>query len=192
LVRTRGGMSRAELEPRSRKSRAVRSAETRLGGGLACSAAFVFLYFTGHGLWIFPLLFFGMMPSVQAAVALYRARGADATPAPAPVPVSPNSKEKQVLRLARRRNGRVTAMAIAVDSSLSLKEAEDVLDAMVREGHVGMNIDDSGSVEYEFREFLPRSRSNGDSPAAARESDYALYVAPLARVHCLTASFGGW
>jgi hypothetical protein len=150
-----------ELAEGTRRSRSVRSAETRLGGALACLAAFGFLYATRHGIWIFPLVFFGVMPAVQAGLALLRARESHAGQKP-PL-LSSNGKEKQVLRLARRQQGRVTAMGIAVDSSLSLKEAEEVLDAMAREGHVGMDVSDNGTVEYEFREFLPRKTSSGST-----------------------------
>ena len=111
----------------------------------------------GWGGWVvFPALLFGVIPSVQAAVKLYARRGVDAERMPAAP--TPASREKQIMRLARANNGRLTAMSVAVDTSFSLAEAEELLDSMTKAGHVRMEVGDDGTIHYEFPAFLPTRR----------------------------------
>ena len=110
--------------------------------------------FNWGGWVVFPALMFGVIPSVRAAVKLYGRRGADAPPTPA-------SREKQIMRLARANKGRLTAMNVAVDTSFSLAEAEELLDSMTKGGHVRMEVSDDGTILYEFPAFLPRPTTGG-------------------------------
>ena len=138
-------------ERRVRKERKqVKQAEGELASGLVFSAVFgALLLFHGGWFWWFPLAFAGALPAVKGFLSLRRLRTAARLHAPAPP-----DPQTQVLRIARRQRGRVTPALIAVDSSLSVAEAERTLDEMVRGGHASMTVAEDGRVEYEFREFL--------------------------------------
>ena len=107
------------------------------------------LLFQGGWFWIFPLAFAGVLPAVKGILSLRRIRSSPRLREPAPDP------QTEVLKIARRQSGRVTPALVAVDSALSVAEAERALDEMVRGGHAAMMVADDGRVEYEFREFLP-------------------------------------
>ncbi len=134
-----------------RKRRKAKKAEQRLAGGVACTFVFGGLWvITGAWFWLFPLGFVGLAPIVEGLLALRRARAERA----GQLPKEPDP-EHEILRIARAQGGRITASVIAVESSLSLAEAERVLDGMARGGHATVSVTDDGRVEYEFREFLP-------------------------------------
>ena len=134
---------------RQRKKR--KQAEGQLASGLTFSAVFgALLLFQGGWWWIFPLAFAGVLPAVQAFLSLRRLGGRPRSPA-----VNAPDPQKEVLRIARRQSGRVTATVVALDTPLSVAESERTLDEMVRNGHASMAVSDDGRVEYEFREFLP-------------------------------------
>ena len=134
-----------------KKRRSAKSAEARLAGGVACTFVFGGLWvITGAWFWLFPLAFAGLGPTIEGVLALRRVRAAgrsELRKAPDP--------EHEVLRVARAQHGRITASVVAVDTSLSIAEAEQVLDTMARAGHASMVVSDDGRIEYEFREFLP-------------------------------------
>ena len=134
-----------------RGSKRRKKVEGQLASGLTFSAVFgALLLFQGGWWWIFPLAFAGVLPAVQALLSLRRLGGRPRPPAP-----SLPDPQKEVLRIARRQHGRVTAAIVALDTPLSMTESERTLDEMVRHGHASMAIADDGRVEYEFREFLP-------------------------------------
>ena len=70
--------------------------------------------------------------------------------------------EKQVLKAAKKNDGKVTPALIALDSSLSIEQAETVLLSFVKRGYATMEVTDSGQIEYRFAEFLPP----GDTPVS--------------------------
>ena len=147
-----GSAERAER--RLRKER--KQAEGELASGLTFSAVFgALLLFQGGWFWIFPLAFAGVLPAVKGILSLRRIRSAPRLHEP----VRPDP-QTEVLKIARRQNGRVTPALVAVDSALSVAEAERALDEMVRGGHAAMVVADDGRVEYEFREFLPPAAPN--------------------------------
>ena len=134
-----------------RKRRKEKKAEQRLAGGVACSLVFGGLWvFTGSWFWLLPLGFIGLAPTIEGLLALRRVRAARASELPA----APDP-EHEVLRIARAQGGRITPSLVAVESSLSLAQAEKVLDEMAAGGHATVAVTDAGRVEYEFREFLP-------------------------------------
>ena len=142
-----GAAERADR--RLRKER--KQAEGELASGLTFSAVFgALLLFQGGWFWIFPLAFVGFLPAVKGFLSLRRIRSAPRLLEPAPP-----DPQTEVLKIARRQSGRVTPALVAVDTALSVAEAERALDEMVRGGHAGMVVADDGRVEYEFREFLP-------------------------------------
>ena len=142
-------MKRSGEDAKHKKLR--KKAEGRLAGGVACTFAFGAVFAaTGAWFWLFPLAFLGLGPIIEGGLALTRMRPARARGLPA----APDP-EHEVLRIARAQRGRVTASVVAVESSLSIAEAERMLDRMARTGHATLAVTDDGRVEYEFREFLP-------------------------------------
>ena len=142
-------------ERRLRKER--KQAEGELASGLVFSAVFgALLLFQGGWFWIFPLAFAGALPAVKGLLALRRFGSSPTLRGPAPP-----DPQTEVLKIARQQSGRVTPALVAVDSALSVAEAERALDEMVRGGHAAMVVADDGRVEYEFREFLPPAAPEG-------------------------------
>jgi hypothetical protein len=102
--------------------------------------------------WMFPMVFAGVIPLLEGLRrTVFGKRGkkdaglqkeADA--------------EKQILRAAHEGNGRLTASIAALKTNLTIKEAQNILENMTREGHAVMNVTKDGFVEFEFPEFLPR------------------------------------
>ncbi len=149
IIATVATVERSGEDAKHKKRRPAKKAEGRLAGGVACTFAFGALWVvTGAWFWLFPLAFLGLGPIIEGGLALKRMRSARELPnAPDP--------EHAVLRIARAQRGRITASVVAVESSLSIAEAERVLDGMARTGHATVAVTDDGRVEYEFREFLP-------------------------------------
>ena len=147
-----------------KKQRSAKKAESRLAGGVACT--FVFGTFcvwrsVGDHRRLVLALSTGVRrpPTIEGLLALRRVRSTSASELPkAPDP------EHEVLRIARAQGGRITASVVAVESSLSLAEAEEALDGMARRGHATIAVTDDGRVEYEFREFLPPSAPRPQAP----------------------------
>ena len=141
-------------DPAERAARRLRKerkrAEGELASGLTFSAVFaVLLLVHGGWFWIFPLAFVGVLPAVKGFLSLRRVGTPRRLRPPPPDP------QTEVLKIARRQGGRVTPALVAVDTPLSVEEAERALDQMVSGGYATMAVADDGRVEYEFREFLP-------------------------------------
>jgi hypothetical protein len=64
--------------------------------------------------------------------------------------------ESRVVSLAYRLGGRVTVSDVVIDTSLGIKESEEVLDHMTDEVRVRMVVDERGLVTYEFPEIIDR------------------------------------
>lgn len=134
---------------RERKER--KKAEGEFASGLTFSAVFgALLLFHGGWFWLFPLALVGVLPAVKGFMSLRRLRSVPRLSAPA----APDP-QTEVLKIARLQGGRITPALVAVDTTLSVEEAERTLDEMVRGGYAAMAVADDGRVEYEFREFLP-------------------------------------
>ena len=72
------------------------------------------------------------------------------------------SIESRIFRAAYKQKGRLTVSDIVLETDLSIKEAEEVLNGMVDGTHVRMEVLDSGLVVYEFPEIIARfSRGEG-------------------------------
>ncbi len=59
--------------------------------------------------------------------------------------------EGAVLKVARARQGAVSAVDVAADCGMSLEQAEEILDRLQRRGFSEMDVLDSGVVVYRFR-----------------------------------------
>jgi hypothetical protein len=102
--------------------------------------------------WIFPAVFAGAIPLLEGLRrAVFGKRGSKDSRLQKEA-----DSEKQILRAAHEAGGRLTASAAALKTSLTIKEAQGILERMAKEGHAVMNVTREGLVEFEFPEFLPR------------------------------------
>lgn len=139
---------------RSLAKRRNRAVERVTGGLTACLGWGAAMYFL-HWHWMaFPLLFAGLLPLVSGLKELVALR----LEAPSARRLSEGERraetERAILRLARSRGGRVTPALAAIETSLSMEEAQAALDSMASRGHASLRILESGRIEYEFPEFL--------------------------------------
>lgn len=62
--------------------------------------------------------------------------------------------ERTVMTLAKQHSGMLTASELAMDTPLSITQAQKVLEGYAEQGVVELMISDSGAKVYRFREFL--------------------------------------
>ena len=154
IVMDRYDEADSELQRRYHKRR--RSAEASLTSGLVFTIAFGIAWsVTGLWFFIFPLMFAGVMPMIEGIRRLAAARHSRPVVAESRNK-SVASSEKQVLLAAKEENGIVTPALIALKTELSIQEAEKMLDNMAQNGYTVMQVRESGRIEYEFPEFMPR------------------------------------
>ena len=60
------------------------------------------------------------------------------------------SREKEILRLAKLKNGELTIPEIVSDTSMDAEEADEIMRELVVKRYVDMRITDQGAVIYEF------------------------------------------
>jgi hypothetical protein len=150
----------AEEQRMHRYHRRKKSAEASLTSGIVFTVAFGIAWAVmGPKGWffVFPLMFAGVLPMIEGIRRLSAARrsrpeisGAKKTGA--------FSAEKQILLAAKEENGVVTPALIALKTDLSIQEAEKKLEEMAQNGYAMMQVRESGRIEYEFPEFMPRLR----------------------------------
>ena len=63
-------------------------------------------------------------------------------------------QQNRVVRLAQKRNGRLTATETAADTGLTVEEASEILKCLADGGFVEVEITDSGLIVYRFPEVL--------------------------------------
>ena len=124
--------------------------------GLSMIAVFGALWiFVGGGFWIFPMVFAGILPCVRGGVRFFtdmRLRGERRRELPGR---KEEGIERAILTTAKEEKGRVTPAMVALNTNVTLENAEKALEDMVRRGYASMDVRDSGTVEYVFPEFLP-------------------------------------
>lgn len=64
------------------------------------------------------------------------------------------STEKQILDIAKKHGGKITVTQVAMDTDLSIEQAEKKLQDLVKSGYVQMNVTDNGVMIYEFMELM--------------------------------------
>ncbi len=64
------------------------------------------------------------------------------------------TKEKEVLLAAKKYNGKITPVEVAVESNLSVEEAEQILKKMADKGYASLEVSEGGLLFYEFSGFL--------------------------------------
>jgi hypothetical protein len=127
-----------------------------LVSGIAFTILFGFLYFRGGSwIWLLPLVFVGIMPLVRGGLRLLeRGRGRLSKKSQRNPRELKGEREKDVLRLARRKNGVVTPTVVALHTPLSLQEAEQLLGDLASRGYMRLEVDDEGTLKYYIPEFL--------------------------------------
>ena len=63
-------------------------------------------------------------------------------------------QQNRVVRLAQKRNGRLTVTETAADTGLTVEEAAEILKCLADGGFVEIEITDSGLIVYRFPEVL--------------------------------------
>ena len=63
-------------------------------------------------------------------------------------------QQNRVVRLAQKRNGRLTVTETAADTGLTVEEASEILKRLADGGFVEVEITDSGLIVYRFPEVL--------------------------------------
>ncbi|MBN2352694.1 MAG: hypothetical protein JXD23_09025 [Spirochaetales bacterium] len=124
--------------------------------GLVFAAAFgIFWYLNPKEWWaIFPIVFAGVMPMMNGL------RYALSTPSRKKLEKE-NARqleteiERQILQAAHDQRGRLTVAGAALRARLPMTEAARILERMAKDGHAVMNVTSSGTIEYEFPDFLP-------------------------------------
>ena len=115
-------------------------------------------------LWGVPAILAGVLPIVEGA----RRLSSDRRDSRAAAHAERQEAEKQVLRAARDHGGRLSAVSAALRTSLTIEEAEKVLEGFAKNGHAVMNITIDGRIEFEFPDLL----RGPDGRALAVEDDW--------------------
>ena len=122
--------------------------------GILFPALFIFLIFR------FGMRFFNDVFNNQGRLnsrdrwQLYDRSGLDFSP-----PGRSRSIQNRIFRAAYNHKGRLTVSDIVLETDLSIREAEDVINGMVDGTHVRMEVQDNGLVLYEFPEIISRFES---------------------------------
>jgi len=110
--------------------------------------------------WLFPLILIGVLPLIRHIIYSRRTRDFREQREAEREEQDERLLEKQVLKAAKRNNGRVTPALVALDSSLSIEEAEKLLESFVKRGYATLEVTESGQLEYRFAEFLPPGKED--------------------------------
>ena len=127
--------------------------------GSAFTLLFGFLYLNGGSwIWLFPLVIVGVIPLVRGVLSyLDQSRKRPKKQASKNTDELKGEREKEILRLAKGQNGILTPTVAALHTSLSIEEAEQLLNDLSSRGYVRVDVDDEGNLRYCFPEFLPES-----------------------------------
>lgn len=134
-----------------------RSGVAELFSGLGAIALLGTLYaFTGTTIFIFFGVIVGVLPAIRGLSKVMQARVGSQERKKLEV-VRSETIERVVLRLARSESGRLTPAIVAVNSELTLDDAERQLREFADKGYAELNVTEDGRIEYVFPEFLERS-----------------------------------
>ena len=110
---------------------------------------------TSSGIFIFVGVIAGVLPSIRGMSKLLQAR-VGAKDRKELESAEAETRERTVLRLARQEHGRLTPALVAVNSELTIDDAETQLREFADKGYAELHVTDDGRIEYVFMEFLPR------------------------------------
>lgn len=132
--------------------------------GLVIAAVFGILWLRGGSwIWIFPAAFAGVIPMMHGLRKALEERSGRRERVESRAR-RPEDSEREVLRLARNHGGVLTPSLVALESELSIAEAEKVLESLASRGHSSVEVRSNGRIEYEFAEFKPRLESPHHPP----------------------------
>ena len=119
--------------------------------GIVFTVAFgtVFLLNRHQWFWIFPLVFAGILPTLEGLRRIFLERKSPRVEAMEKADL----EEKEILSLARDEGGSITPALAGLKTSLNTEKAERVLQNLVKKGFATMNVTNEGRVEFEFPEF---------------------------------------
>ena len=134
--------------------------------GIVLTLAFgvVFLLNRHQWFWIFPLVFAGILPTLEGLRRILRER----KPPRIEAEEKSDREEKEILRLARDEGGTVTPALAALKTSLNTERAERVLQNLVKKGFASMNVTEEGRVLFEFPEFRKGLQDEGGREESER------------------------
>lgn len=135
----------------NRRQRALQEISSGLLVCLAWGAAGLFLFHSNWVVW--PLFFMGGLPLVSGIKHLVEAGIAAPGEKRREEAERGRALELSILRLASERSGILTPALVAMETGMSLDEAQAALDRMAGKGHAELNVLESGRLEYRFREF---------------------------------------
>jgi hypothetical protein len=139
---------------RERRNRKNKTPVESIITGVIFAAVFGTLWaIKGDWWWIFPFAIVGVLPILEGIRRLFRGKKERHFT----TSELESEQEKQILQAALQHNGKLTAALAALKTNLSIQAAQQVLEKMVKEGHAAMRVTVSGTIEYEFPEFLPQT-----------------------------------
>ncbi len=109
-----------------------------------------FLITQKDALWGVPAMLAGVLPIVEGARRLTSDRRDNRDSRR----TRELAAEKQILRAARDHGGRLSAVSASLRSSVSIEEAQAILEGFAKSGHAVMNITLDGRIEFEFPDLL--------------------------------------
>lgn len=133
-----------------------RAGITELFSGLGSAVLFGTLWgVTGSTIFIFVGVFTGVLPAIRGVSKILQSRvtGREMKRLES---AKSEALEREVLKLARDNQGRLTPAIVAVSSEVTLDEAEAQLREFADKGYAELEVTEDGRIEYLFREFLPR------------------------------------
>jgi hypothetical protein len=126
-----------------------------VGGGLTAVFGALFFIRGGEWWWLFPMAFAGLIPLVGGISRLFTRRRTISEI----VAEHEADAEKLVLGVAEQQRGKLTAATTALRTGLTIREVQEILERMTKNGHAVVNVTSEGILEFEFPEFRPRSES---------------------------------
>ena len=122
------------------------------------TALFGGMFMMFNSLWflIFPLVFAGLLPLARGAGKLLEEQDQNRIePRKPPRPLKRDDRERLILKSAKTHDGRVSPTLIAVETDMTIAQAEKILTELVRKGYATLEVRDNGGLEYHFPDFLP-------------------------------------
>ena len=149
-------MQRRQIRKYFTRVASKRTGIAELFSGLGAVALFGAIYaLTGGSIFIFVGVIVGVLPAIRGLSKLLQARVGSQERKQFQAAQS-ETRERVVLRLAKAESGRLTPAIVAVNSELTLDDAEAQLREFVDKGYTELNVTEDGRIEYVFPEFLPR------------------------------------
>lgn len=139
-----------------------KSGKEQFFGGLTALGVFAVLWFVfsdgqfgnpfkGDTWWlIFPFLFIAVIPMASGIRRMLSQSRRSKEDEQRQIAEKSTSAEKVALRVAKNNRGIVTPSLVALESNVSLEEADRTLQSLAGRGYAEMRVRDSGVIEYAF------------------------------------------